>query len=288
MLGWVSLLTAIVAFGTASLLQATGARRSVRGGSAVQFVLDIATSGPYATGTALDLVAVVLTAVALRSLPLFFVQAATSSSLVVSAIGSALLFPAERRPGLWRPVAAVSLGLALLGGTAAEGASTSLGTLGIALLGCGVPLVFAARLLLQRTAIAPGIGYAGLAGLSYAGMGISLRTLHVPADVWRTPAQPAALIAAGYLALALMYFGRALQNGSVTQAMAIVVSIDTIAPAGVGVWLLGDRTRAGGAVPALAGLLVTVGALLWLLRTTTTTTPKTHRVTTDRVRPSVN
>lgn len=219
-------------------------------------------------GTALDLIGVVLTAVALRDLPLFLVQAATASSLVVTAIGSALLLPAERRPGLWRPVIMVTAGLAMIGSAAAEGESTGASTLWGVLLALGLPLLFAAQVLLRRTSLSAAIRYAAVTGLSYAGMGISLRALHLPDNRLMTVAEPAALLAAGYLAMALLMFGRALQHGSVTQTMAIVVAIDTILPAIIGVLFLGDRTRPGGGGVVLAGMALTVSAVMWLIRAT--------------------
>lgn len=268
MLAWLYLLGAVLAFGTASLLQAKGARRSDASRTGLAFFLDLANSGPYAAGTALDLFAVVLTALALRELPLFLVQGATASSLVVTALGAALLFPAERRAGLWRPVVAVSLGLALLGASAAGGASTRLSLVALLVLSAGLPAILGARLMLARTILRRSLQYAVLAGLSYAGMGISLRSLHVPSNVLGTAALPAAWMAAGYLTMALIFFGRALQLGAVTECMAIVVSIDTLLPAGIGVWLLGDRARPGGAATALLGLATTLAAVLWLIRTT--------------------
>lgn len=268
MLGWLGLLGAVLAFGTASLLQANGARKSEGQHRGLRYLLDLARSGPYAAGTALDLIGVVLTAVALRDLPLFLVQAATASSLVVTAVGSALLFPAERRPGLWRPVIMVTAGLAMIGAAAAEGESAGVSTLWRLLLALGLPLLFGAQILLRRTSLPPAIRYAAITGLAYAGMGISLRALHVPDNRLMTLAEPAALLAAGYLAMALLMFGRALQHGSVTQTMAIVVSTDTVLPAIVGVLFLGDRTRPGGGGVVLAGMALTVGAVMWLIRAT--------------------
>ncbi|MEP7055849.1 MAG: hypothetical protein ABI912_11430 [Actinomycetota bacterium] len=262
------LLGAVLAFGTASLFQAKGARRSSGHRNGLQFLLGLVTSGPYAFGTALDLGAVLLTAYALRDLPLFFVQAATSSSLAVTALGSALLYPGERRPGTWRAVISVSLGLALLGSSAAQGESTGLATGRILVLAAGVPLLLLAHVVLGRSRVPGRTRYAVLAGLAYAGMGVSLRALHGTDSLLLTLRQPAALTAAGFLSIALFFFGRALQHGSVTTAMAIVVCLDTLLPAGVGLWLLGDHTRPGWGPATVAGLLVTVTGLLMLVRAT--------------------
>ncbi|MEO6714930.1 MAG: hypothetical protein ABIM89_16090 [Mycobacteriales bacterium] len=266
MLSWLCLVAAVASFGSASLLQASGARASRHTAGAFGLVKDLALSKQYAAGTALDLFAVVLTAIALRDLPLFLVQAATASSLAVTAVGSAVLFPAERGRGVWVPVLAITAGITLLGSAAAEGKGSALGIGAVAVMAAGLPLLLLAKLALDRAGMAPRIRHAALSGLAYAGMGVSLRTLRIPDNALLVVAEPVALTAAGYLALALFFFGRALQRGRVTEVMAIVVSIDTILPASIGVWLLGDRTRPGWDVPALVGLAVTVAGVLWLVR----------------------
>jgi hypothetical protein len=268
MAAWLSLISAVLAYGTASLLQAYGARRSTAGHLSARLALQLARNAPYVLGTLLDIVAVLLIAHALRSLPLFLVQAAASASLCVTAVGSALLFPDERHRQNWGAVLAVTIGLTLLGSAAVEGQSTGLGSLGLVVLATGLPVLLGTALLLERTALArPGVTLAALAGLAYAGMGISLRALEVPTSPLLLAAEPEALTAAGYMGCAFLLFARALQRCKVTQVMAVVVSIDTILPAGIGLWLLGDRTRAGWAGTAAVGLVVTVTAVLWMIRT---------------------
>jgi len=265
---WLSLIAAVLAYGTASLLQAHGARRSTSCDLGPRLAWQLARNPLYVLGTLLDIVAVVLIAHSLRSLPLFLVQAAASASLCVTAVGSALLFPDERHRQNWGAVLAVTIGLTLLGSAAVEGQSTGLGSLGLVLLATGLPVLLGTAALLERTAASrPRQTLAVLAGLAYAGMGISLRVLEVPTSPLLLAAEPAALIAAGYMGCAFLLFARALQSCKITQVMAVVVSIDTILPAGVGLWLLGDRTRTGWAGTAAVGLVVTVTSVLWMIRT---------------------
>jgi len=281
-----ALLGALTAFGVAALLQAWGARTVVGapgcpgapggpvspGGPGqsglvgnARLVLRLARNLPFLAGAALDVVGVLLTAVALRSLPLFLVQAAVAASLCVTAIGSVLLFPAERQVQRWGAVLAVTAGLAVLGSAAQEGPASPLTATVTAVLGAGVPLLLVLAAVLDR--FAPrhtGLGLAALTGFAYAGLGVSLRGLDVPRHLLLLAVEPAALAAAAYLAVGLLLFARALQLAPVTQVMAVVVTLDTLVPAAVGVALLGDRTRPGWGAAAGLGLLLTVLGVLRL------------------------
>ena len=265
---WLALLVAVLAFGSASLLQANGARRPAEHVGGLRLFGQLMSNWQYVLGSALDVGAVFLIGYALIELPLFLVQAAASSSLAVTVLGSALLYPHERQRGVWRPVLAVVAGLTLVGSSAASGASKSLPNLGLVILGLCVPLLVVAGVVLSRTSLAPHVRDAVLAGSAYAGLGISLRSLHARPTFVGSVTQTAAFLAAAYLAVALFFFGRALRGGTVTEAMAIVVSSDTIAPALVGVLLLGDRTRPGWGSAAIFGLLATIAGVLWLIRLT--------------------
>jgi hypothetical protein len=66
--------------------------------------------------------------------------------------------------------------------------------------------------------------------------------------------------------VALLTYSTALQRGTVTQATAPLVVGETIAPAIVGVMLLGDRPREGWAWVAVLGFALAVGGALSLAR----------------------
>ncbi|MDQ1681263.1 MAG: hypothetical protein QOI42_2122 [Frankiaceae bacterium] len=267
MSSWLGLLAAVIAFGVASLLQAAGARRTSPGTPFVRAAAEFLRSWQYVAGTVLDVVAVLLSAFALRDLPLFVVQAASSSSLVITALGSRLFFPQERHPWALPSVVALVGGLSLLGSSAAHSRSLAVGSLGTMLLAAGLPVLWLTGQALRRSGAADHVRHAVLSGLAYAGMGISFRVLHVPANPFLTLTQVPALAACGYFVVALFFFGRALRGGTVTEAMAIVVALDTILPAGIGVLLLGDATRPGWLAAAVVGLVVTVAGVVSLIHT---------------------
>jgi uncharacterized membrane protein len=77
------------------------------------------------------------------------------------------------------------------------------------------------------------------------------------------PATYGLLVAA---AVALMTYSTALQRGSVTVATAPLVVAETVAPALVGLLLLGDQPRPGWGTVAVVGFVLAVAGALSLAR----------------------
>jgi uncharacterized membrane protein YdcZ (DUF606 family) len=64
----------------------------------------------------------------------------------------------------------------------------------------------------------------------------------------------------------MLFFTTALQRGSVTTTTAAVVVAETLMPALIGVFLLGDGTRQGFTWVAVAGFVLAVAGALALAR----------------------
>lgn len=105
-----------------------------------------------------------------------------------------------------------------------------------------------------------------LAGLAYGTVAVAARVLPNPLTVRELLTSPATygLLVAG--TLALLAYPIALQRGSVTQATAPLVVFETVAPALVGVLLLGDEPREGWVWVALIGFILAVAGALSLAR----------------------
>jgi hypothetical protein len=82
-------------------------------------------------------------------------------------------------------------------------------------------------------------------------------------DLLRSPAAYALVVAGG---VALLAYSTALQRGSVTAATAPLVVGETVAPALVGLLVLGDRPREGWEVVAALGFALAVAGALSLAR----------------------
>jgi len=263
-------LAAAVAFGIASLLQEAGARRApAQGPVGLRLLGRFARQPAFLVGTGLDAAGFVLTFLALRRLPLFAVEAAVSSALAVTAVGSVVRGGRLSRGHRWA-VAAVVVGLGLVGASAAPEPPPALSGAGRLALLAGVPaLALAGMAAGRRRRLAPGAAAApvlgGLAGLAFALFGVAGRVLPgsgLGVDLLR---QPLAWAAVAYVALGLLLYGAALQRGAVTAVAASTAAVETIVPAAVGLFL-GGGARAGLVPVAVVGFVVTTAATLLLVR----------------------
>lgn len=259
-----SALAAAVAFGLASLLQEDGARRSpLRRDVGLGLLREFLRQPRFVIGTALDAVGFVLTFVALRQLPLFAVEATVSSAVAVTAVGSAFRGAPLSRLG-WGAVAAVVLGLALIGASALPEGPPTISVAGrLALLG-GVPALAAVGFAAGRRMAGPTAAPAALgalAGLSFALFGVASRVLPEAPFVQ----DPVAWAALAYIGLGVLLYGAALQRGAVTAVMASTTAVETVVPALVGLALADGARRGLGGFAAL-GFMMTAVATVVLVR----------------------
>lgn len=256
-----------VCYGVASVLQAIAAKRAATTGpSGARGLLRILREGPFLAGIGLDIVGFVAQFFALRSLPLYLVQAALAANLAVTAVVAIPVLKVRLGAVQWAAVGAVCLGLALLGISAGR-ESTATVHVGFRLvLLIAAALLGGIGLLANRFPTnARGIVLGVTAGLGFAVMALAVRCLPdlQPLALLKNPATYAAALAgaAGFLC-----FAAGLQQASVTTVTAAVVVVETAIPATVGVWLLGDGTRSGFAVVAVVGFLVAVAGAIGLAR----------------------
>jgi drug/metabolite transporter (DMT)-like permease len=258
---------AAVCFGVATVLQAIAARSTPVGeGVDPRLLVRLLGRLPFVVGICLDLLGFVAELAALRSLPLFVVQAAIAANLAVTAVVAVRVLHARLTGAEWTAVAAVCAGLALLGLSSGHEnpAGVSL-RFRLVLLGCvaaiGVAGMLAGRLRGQARSVALGLA----AGLGFGFVAVGSRVLKslAPLDLLR---DPATYVVAGGGLVALLFFATALQRGAVTTTTAAVVVAETLMPALVGVFLLGDGTRHGFVWVAVAGFVMAVAGALALAR----------------------
>ncbi|WP_191480217.1 hypothetical protein [Nocardioides ochotonae] len=271
LLGLLAAAGTALCYGVSSILEAVATRRTAAvEGLDPRLVARLLRSWLYVLGLTLDGLGFLLSLVAVRSLPLFVVQSVVASFLAITAILGAvfLRMPLSRRDRIG--VAVVVAGLVLVGASATEDRSVSVsdaeqwGVL-VAALALAVLAVPLARLAGAAGATALG----AVAGLSYGATAVASRMLpgdlspsHIGDELDTLVASPAtyALLVAG--AVAILTYSIALQRGSVTQATAPLVVGETVAPALVGLLLLGDQTRPGwGAAAAVGFVLAVAGAV---------------------------
>jgi len=265
-----SLLGAIAAafcFGLATVLEAVAARRAPAADNVdPRLLLRLSTQLPFAAGLVLDVLGFVLELAALRSLPLFVVQAVIAAALAVTAVAAGPILGVKLSGAEWAAVVVVCAGLAMLGASAGhEGPAHVSHTFHWTLLGCAVALFAVGMSAGRLPATARSIVLGAIAGLGFSIVAIGARVLTslAPLDLITDPAAYA-LAAAGVAAL--LFYATALQRGSVTATTAAMVVAETVIPAAIGIWLLGDHTRGGLAPLAITGFILAVSGTLALAR----------------------
>jgi drug/metabolite transporter (DMT)-like permease len=262
---------AAVTYGIASVLQAVGARGAGRADAPdAHLVWRLVHSMPYLAGLFLDGVGFVLSLAALRTQPLFIVQAVVASSLAFTAFFAVLVLHARLARLEWMAIGVVTAGLTMLGLSANSQHPAQVDTDGrmlllVVVIISGLAAAAAAR---RRGTSARNDAWAlgFLAGLMYGAGGIGARVLAHPTSARGLLLDPAlwAMAIAGILGLLL--YAMALQRGSVTVATSAVVVAETLVPAAVGITLLGDRPAPGRTALAACGFAVTVIGSLLLAR----------------------
>jgi drug/metabolite transporter (DMT)-like permease len=285
-IGLVTAVSASACYGTGSVLQAVGSRRSARreaaaasatvttqhGGPSLLSTAKAAVTWEFMAGTVLDLVGFGLGALAARLLPLFLSQTVISANLVITAVlGIKLLGIRLNRPE-WASIAVVCSALVLLAGAAGPegGGRTPISThwwllaASVLLIGGGT---LAVRWMGSKAAILAGL----LSGLGFGVVGLGVRVLNGadpldPGALLTDPALYAILIAG----VGGMYLHTvALQIGSVNGATAALVVGETVVPGILGVIWLGDASRPGYTWVAIFGFALAVAgavAVAWFAK----------------------
>ncbi|MEV5751737.1 hypothetical protein AB0L00_28290 [Actinoallomurus sp. NPDC052308] len=282
----IGLLTAIAAsacYGTGSVLQAVGARRSARreiaagattattahGGPSLSSTAKAAVTWEFLLGSVLDAAGFGLGALAARLLPLFLSQTVISANLVITALLGIKLLGVRLNRLEWLSIAVVCSALVLLAGAAGhEGTGdTSISThwwllaISVLLIGAGFLVV---RLVGAKAAILAGL----LSGLGFGAVGVGVRVLNGvrPLDPDALLADPA-LYALTVGGVGGMYLHTvALQIGSVNGATAALVVGETVVPGLLGVVWLGDASRPGYTWAALVGFVLAVAGAVAVAR----------------------
>lgn len=132
------------------------------------------------------------------------------------------------------------------------------------LLGLALPLAGLGALATRITGSWSAVLLAFVAGLAFTCVAVSARSLDIPDPAWQVVLMPAiwAIVVNGVLGTVL--FALALQRGRVTVVAAVTFTTNTVLPALVGIFLLGDQVRSGYAAVATAGFLISVSGAIAL------------------------
>jgi drug/metabolite transporter (DMT)-like permease len=265
--GLLAALLSAVCYGVASVLQASAARREHdTGGVDPRLLARLFKRGPFIAGIALDLVAFAAQFLALRTLEVFVVQAIQASNLAVTAVLSIPVLGMRLRGREWAAVAAVCVGLALLGVAAGSEHAAPvadrtrwgllIGAVAISALG------YACGALIKRHGPVI-LGF--VAGLGFGVVALSARVI-TDYSITNLLTNPAVYAMGIGGIVSFLYYATALQRGRVTTVTAAVVIGETLLPSLVGIIVLGDRPRPGLTALAVIGFLVAVSGAIMLAR----------------------
>ncbi len=265
--GLLAALLSAVSYGIASVLQAVAARRERdAGGVDPRLLARLVRQGPFLAGIGLDVVGFAAQFLALRTLPVFAVQAIQAGNLAVTAVVSVPVLGMRLRGREWAAVGAVWAGLAVLGlaAGAEHVAPVSRWTPWGLLIGAAV--TSAAGYLVGVFVKRHGPVVLGfVAGLGFGIVALSARVItdYSVTHLLRDPALYAMAIGG---VVSFLFYATALQRGVVTTVTAAVIIGETLLPSLVGVIVLGDRPRPGLAPLAIGGFLVAVAGAIVLAR----------------------
>ncbi|MDL9947387.1 hypothetical protein QSJ19_17730 [Gordonia sp. ABSL11-1] len=277
LIGIIAAVVAALAYGTASVLQAHGARSvaepptGIDGPGAshaptLRSTITAMLTVSFLAGMALDGFGFVGNLIAARELPLFLAQPIVSANLVVTAVLAALFLHVRLRTIDRIAIGVVVVALIVLGLVSADEGHGHDGAwlhwtvlvLGAALIGGGLAML---QLPGARIAVIAGL----LAGIVFGVMAVAVRIVHgldpfSPGELLTDPAAYAVVVCGvgGFY-----LFTVALQTGSVNGAAAALVVGETVVPGAVGIALLGDATRSGWMPVAMIAFIAAVaGAVI--------------------------
>jgi hypothetical protein len=242
-----------VGYGIASVLQAAGARRDP---GMLQTLRDPA----YLGGIGLDLLSWLASLVALRTLPVYQVQAVLAGSLAVTVVAARLVLAARLRAV---DVAAVAVTVVALGVLAAaagpQDPAEPAAATRLALALAAVPVALAGWAAARWCP--PGVT-AAVAGLAFGGAALCARAVTLPPlrDLVHVAAEPLAWALAGFGVTGTLLYAQALEHGQVGPVTALLWIVEVLVPSGVGVALLGDSVRPGWGGVAVTAVAATVAA----------------------------
>lgn len=237
----------------------------------------------YVVGLVVDGLGWLSTVAALRTLPVFLVQAVLASTIVLTAVGARIVYRTPIRRGARYAMGACVAGLVLVALSAGPQRPAAASEWTVAALVAAVGLLV----------VGVAAGWQGgrawplsvVAGLGFGFTSLAVRAAHLGGQTgWSLLAEPAVYLVVAFWLVGMAAYTRALALTSVARLTPVMVVSETVIPGLAGIVLLGDTVRPGWWWPMLAGLALAVGGVAVLAASPTPGSPTASRVPGHRTR----
>jgi drug/metabolite transporter (DMT)-like permease len=260
-------IVASIIYGVGMVLQSIGVHRS-EGGSKTFGRLPPAIRDPvFLSALLLDLVAWVLSRIALHQLAVFVVQSILAGSLAVTVIGAEVFLHAPVKRRDHAAVAVVLAGLVLVGLAAGPQEITTVPRFYEFFVVLGAPMIAAVGVLSLHWSHHAVGGVLG--GLALGGSALAARVLHVDSFI-SFIGDPILWTLLAYSVIGVVLVTRALEHGRVGPVSATMWTAEIVPATVIGFVVLGDHARSGFGLVAVAGVGLTVAATVALALSPTT------------------
>ncbi len=263
MLGYLILISSVLAYAAGIVAQSVAARRAEqRPGMDLGLLARLASDRIYLVGFCAQVLGFGLAFLARATLPLYLVQAAATSAVGVAALIGFVLLGWRVRPAELAVLAVMAVGLVLLVSAAEPSVSAELPTaVAWALVGVLVLIVLGSLVVGRLQGPAGAVALGVLAGTSFAVLAIASRPL-AALPLLEIPLQPLFYLVVASALIGQTMFATALQRGSSTSVAASQDATSTVFGSIVGLVVLGDRIADGYAAWVVVGLVLVVLAVI--------------------------
>lgn len=231
--------------GTAAILEKIGANQHNISKSIHPGILwRLRKNVPYIIGIILDLLAWILTLIAVHNLPLFLAQPIIGCSVIITVLIEHFAFMRKISKQAIISILIILAGLFLLAIISTPEKSLAIShNLKLSIIIGPILLLLLGSIFSKKQTRYAYFSLAALSGLAFGGVSIAGRALIIKQPYTHLIYTPLMLAIIGYGLVGILFFTLALQRTHASAVSAIMIACETILPITIGILLLGDHPR---------------------------------------------
>ncbi len=258
---YISGMASALCYGSATVLEQIAAKRQKQISSfSLRHLYDLFKQIPYLAGIILDIFGWIFFLITARYLPLFLDLSFVALSLVVSSIIASLFMSVKSSRNEKISMAAVVIGVILLGAIAEPTAAKSVNHLFKIILELfPIPMGIFGLLMLKADKYKfSALILAALSGLTFGATGLISRIINITHFSFAALLQPLTVSLIAYGALGLYFLAASLQRDSVNRINAFLYTFELAVPSALGIFFLGDNVKSGMWLVMLLGFMFVI------------------------------